>query len=81
MQQLPLQIVFLNDIEIGDPQGPNPGGGQIERGRAAQSTGPDDQYLGGGEFLLPGHTHFLQQDLTTVAAQGCGIEIGRLIWH
>ena len=53
MDDLALQVGFLDDVELDDAQRADTGGGQIEQHRRTQSPRPDDQHAGVLEAPLP----------------------------
>jgi hypothetical protein len=51
-KHLALQVTFLHAVVIHDPERADPGGGQVQQQRRAQTAGPDDEHAGAFEFLL-----------------------------
>ena len=81
MQELPLQVVRLDAIEVGDAERADSGGGEIQGRGAAESAGSDDKHARRGELLLPGHTHLIEQDVPAVAREFGGREVGQRSGH
>ena len=76
-----MQVVFLHLVEVGDAEGADAGGGEVERGRTAESAGADHQDPGGREFLLSRHAESLEQNLAAVARELGGRKVGRRGGH
>ena len=55
MDHLTLQVRLVDDIEVEDAEGADPGGGEVEQRRGPESARPDHQHLGVLQPLLPGH--------------------------
>src|SRR5690606_499249 len=69
MDDLPLQVGQIHPVVIRQPQLADPGTGQIERSRTAQSAHADDQHAAVEQALLTLHVDLLQQNLPAVAQQ------------
>ena len=69
MQNLPLQIGQINGITVDQRDLADPGRGEIERGRRAESAGTDDQGMCGDNSGLSFDTDFVQQDMPAVTQQ------------
>ena len=67
MEYLPLEVGSVHLVEIHDSEPSDASGGEIERGRRAESAGADDKNLRGQQFLLAAKSNLLQQDLPVVA--------------
>jgi len=67
VHDLPLQIREIDDIAIHKPNGPDPGGRQIEPGWRAETAGTDQQDLGPLELELPLTADILKNDVSAVA--------------
>ncbi len=67
MQDLALQVAGVHDVEIHEPQRPDPRRRQVERRRRSQSSGPDEQDPPRLEPPLPLGTHFGQNQVPRVA--------------
>jgi hypothetical protein len=52
VEHLALEIRHVDDVGVHQPDGADPGRGQIERGRRAQAPGPDQQDLGPQQLAL-----------------------------
>ena len=57
VDDLALEVRDVDDVEVDEPDGPDPGGGQVERERRAEAAGADAEHLRGLEPLLPVHRH------------------------
>ena len=68
VDDLALQVGLVDLVELGDAEGADTGGGEVEQGGAAETTGADDQHLGVLEPLLPGHPDVRDDQVAAVAA-------------
>ena len=66
VQDLPLQIGKIDDIEIHQPHPPHPGGGQIQGDGRAKAPCPDAQHPGGFEAFLPAERHFRHDQMARI---------------
>ena len=64
---LALQVAFFDPVEIRNADGTDAGPGQVEGGGSAQTAGPDDQYPGLQQFLLPFPPDFGKEQVARIA--------------
>ena len=69
VDDLALQVGLLDDVELDDAQGADPGGGQIEQCRRAQPAGPDHQHPGVLQPPLAQHPDVGNEQVTAVARE------------
>ncbi len=69
VQNLPLQVAEVHDVEIDDADRADAGCGEIHRDRRSQAAGADAEDLRGLELLLPQHADFRQDQMTAVALE------------
>ncbi len=67
VQDLPLQVAGIDDVEIYQSQRANAGCRQVERQRRAQSACPHAQNPRGLQLLLALDAHFRQDEVPRVA--------------
>lgn len=77
VEELALEVVFLDVVEIGEAKRADAGGGEVEGGGAAQAAGADDEDAGGGELLLAGDADVFEEDVPAIARELGGREGGR----
>ncbi len=63
---LPLEVAFIDDVEIDQPQLAHTRGGEVQGDRRPQPAGPNTQDFGIADFFLPFHAHFRQQQMAAV---------------
>ncbi len=68
MDDLPLQVALVDDVEVDDPQRADAGGGQVEGRRRAQAAGADQQHAGLLQLLLPFQPDLRHDDVSGIAA-------------
>ena len=56
VDDLALQVGLVDHVELDDPDGAHPGGGQVQQRRRPQPAGADDQHAGVLQPLLPVQT-------------------------
>ncbi len=76
VDHLALQVGLVDLVELRDAEGADPGGGQVEQGRAAETTGADDEHLGVLQSLLTGHPDVGDDQVPAVAAYLVGGQLG-----
>ena len=69
VQHLSLQVGGVHPVVVDDADAPDPGGGQVERRRRAESSCTDEQHRGLPEALLPCLSDLGQEDVPAVAPQ------------
>ncbi len=79
MNDLPLQIARVDDIEIDEAEGADSRRGQIQGQRRTESAGADTQHLGGLELLLAFHADFGQDQVARVARDLFIAQLGQLL--
>ena len=67
MQQLPLQVADVDDVEIDDAERADAGGRQVHRGGRSETARADAQHLRGFQRALPVHADFGKDQVTAVA--------------
>ena len=67
MDDLPLQVRVIDDVEVDHAKRAHASRRQIERQRRTQPTGADAQHLRGLDLLLPLHAHFGHDQMSRVA--------------
>jgi hypothetical protein len=67
VDDLALQVAEVDDIEVDETDGPDPGGGEIEGGRAAEATRADKQRLAREQLRLTGRADLRDEQVATVA--------------
>lgn len=79
MDDLALQVGQLDHVVIGNPDGPDPGGSEVEQRRRAQPSRPEDEDPGRSEPPLSGEAHFRQQQVPGITRAGLGVveHVGR----
>jgi hypothetical protein len=77
-QNLPLQVAGTDDIHIGQPDGPDARGRQVEADRTTQSACADAKDFGTQKLELSLDADFGQQQVAFVPVDLFGIELG---WH
>src|SRR5581483_4714068 len=66
MDDLPLQVGKVHNVEVHDAELSHPGCSQVERQRRAESPGPDAQHPGLLQLELALHAHLGHDEMTTV---------------
>jgi hypothetical protein len=66
-ENLALEIAGTDDIDVGEADCSDTGGGEIEADGTAEATGADAEDFGVDEFQLAGHTHFGEDEMAFVA--------------
>ena len=77
MQDLPLQVARVHDIEVDDAESADAGGGKIHGGGRAEPAGPHAHDPGGLEAALAVDADIGQDDVPGVAGQLFAGEIGK----
>ena len=77
VDDLALEVGFVNTVEVHDPEPSHPGGGQVSEERGAESPGADGQNPGGLEFALTLHGHLRHDQVPGVAAHFGRTEVQR----
>ena len=81
MQKLPLEIVIGNTVEIGDAKRADPGGGKIERDRAPEAAGTDNEHARGSESGLTRNPDLVELEVPAVTCKFGRSKAGRRIGH
>ncbi|MNS72191.1 hypothetical protein D3C72_1055920 [compost metagenome] len=66
-QDLARQVAGIHHVAVGEPQGPDPGPGEIEGERRAEAAETDDQHRLGFQPQLPGFPYLGQHQLPAVS--------------
>ncbi len=66
VDDLPLQVRFVDHVELDDPDGADAGRGQVQQCRRSQPAGSDDQHFGILETLLAVHPRGPDDQVTAV---------------
>jgi hypothetical protein len=74
-QHLTVQVALVHHVELDESQGADPGRGQVEAERRAQSAGADGQHLGGLQAALPLDPHLGHDEVAAVLADLGGVEL------
>ena len=77
MDDLALQVGQVDLVVVDDPQRPHARRSQIQRGRAAQAAGPEQQHLGVEQLLLALGADLGQQQVARVALALLGAQRAR----
>src|SRR5216684_3067300 len=64
VDDLPLQVGLVHDIEVDDTQRANPGRSQVQQRRRSKTARSHTQHLGVLQALLPGHPHVGNDQVT-----------------
>ena len=67
VEDLPLQVAEIHDIEVDDAERADAGGGQVHRHRRTQAAGADAQHLGRFQLALTVHADFRHDEVPAVA--------------
>ena len=67
MNDLPLKVAVIDDIEIDDADRPDARRGEIQRGWGAETAGADAQHAALLELLLPFDTYLRHDEMPAVA--------------
>ena len=67
MDDLALQVADVDDVEVDETDGPDAGGGKVQRCRASEPAGPDQQRLRFQQLLLPGGSDLGDEQVAAVA--------------
>ena len=76
VDDLPLEVRLVDDVGVDDPDAADPGRGQVERGRRAESAGADQQHLRVEELELPFLADLRDEEVTAVPGASLCIESG-----
>ncbi len=76
VDDLALQVGFVDDVEVDQADGADAGGGEIERERRAEAAGADAEDLRGLELLLAFHADLGQDEVAGVAGDLLVGELG-----
>ena len=66
MKDLALQVGLVDHIHVDDAERAHAGGGQVKRGRRAQTAGPEEKHLGVEQPELAFLAHLGQQEVARV---------------
>jgi hypothetical protein len=53
VDDLPLEVAEIDNVEVDDPDPPDAGGGEVHRGRRTKAARPDTQHAPGLQAALP----------------------------
>src|SRR6185437_4626263 len=67
VDDLALQIRFVDDVEVDEAEGAHPGGGEVEGEGGAEASGADGEDPGGLELLLAFHADLGEEEVAGVA--------------
>ena len=67
VHDLPLQIGQIDPVGIGDPEGSDPGGREIEQQRRAEAAGADDEDARGEQPDLPLLADLVEDQMAGIA--------------
>ena len=67
VDDLALQIRFVDDVEVDEAEGAYPGGGEVEGEGGAEASGADGEDPGGLELLLAFHADLGEEEVAGVA--------------
>jgi hypothetical protein len=67
VKDLALQVGEVDRVAVDEGQPADAGGGEVERGGAAEAARADDQRRGGAQLLLPLDTELGEEDVPAVA--------------
>lgn len=67
VEDLALQVRRFNEVEIGETERADAGGGEVKQGGAAEAARADDKHAGVAEAELAGCTDLRQRKVSTVA--------------
>ena len=67
VEDLPLQVRVVDDVEVHEPERSHPGRGEVERERGSESARADAEHLRRLEPLLPLHAHLRHDEVARVA--------------
>ena len=67
MDDLALQVGFVDGVEVDQADGADAGSGEVERERRAEAAGADAEDLGGLELLLALHADLGEDEVAGVA--------------
>ena len=77
VQQLPVQVRFVDDVEVDQAEAADARRGQIHADRRAEPAGADHQHLGLLEFQLPLGTDLRHDEVAAVAEDLLRVQLGR----
>jgi len=69
VRDLALQVGQVNSIGVSDSKPTHTCAGQIQRSRATQAAGTDDEYTTVKDTLLAYYTQLIEQDMTRITKQ------------
>lgn len=68
VNNLALQVAFVDDVEINQANMPHAGSGEVQRQRRAKPAGSDQEHAALLEFALPFHTKLRQDQMPRIPA-------------
>ena len=77
MDDLPLEVGGVDDVEVDQAEVPDPGRGQVHGVGGAEAAGADEQDAGVLEPLLPVHGHVGDDQVAGVAGDLVPRQLGR----
>ena len=81
VEDLALQVGEVDLVGVGQRQPPDPCGGEVERGRAAEAAGADDQRARRPQPFLPLDTDLGEQDVPAIAEELLVVQLeDGLVW-
>src|SRR5258708_23303118 len=67
VDDLPLQVRFVDDIEVDDAERAHPGSGQVQQGGGAEPASTHAEHPGVLQALLPGHSDLRDDQVARIA--------------
>jgi len=77
-ENLALEITGTDDVDVGQADGADAGGGEVEADGAAETTSADAQHFGVDELELAGHADLGEEEMAFVAVDLFGVELSGL---
>ena len=81
MDDLALQVRFVDDVELDDPDGPNAGRGEVQQRRRSQPACADDQHAGVLQPLLTVQAQVGDDQVAAVARDLFARQLGRRLYQ
>jgi hypothetical protein len=78
VENLPLQVGEVDLVGVGEGEFADAAGGEVERRRASQATGADDQRMRRAQPLLALDPYFIEQDVAAVAEELLVVQIVKI---
>ena len=79
MDDLPLEVGVVDDVRVDDPDRPDAGGRQIERGGRAEAAGSDQEDARLEQPLLSLLADLGDQEVARVAGALCGVRAAGVV--